>query len=205
MKRITRRPCLSCGSREKNLNCDTCVEHEVSAPATHTVASTIRRETREHLGQSAVTVALVGCGKQKMQQTSRACDMYTGQLFKLSYAHARNNVSVDDVFIISALHGLLDPFKEIAPYDLSINKLLISERDDWSNKIVRDIVDAYPLTRVRLVFYAGSAYVKPITNAARTHEDYWDMEDIMFGLDIFQRLAWLRGQERVFDKLHRES
>ena len=126
--------------------------------------------------------------------------MYTGQLFKLSYAHARRSVSIDDVLIVSALHGLLDPFQEIDYYDLSLNNLLLHERTDWANKVVDSIFMAYPLTRVRLVFYAGAAYIKPIVEAAYSQEGYWDMENPMEGLDLFQRLAWLRKEEKLLDK-----
>jgi hypothetical protein len=149
--------------------------------------------SREVTG-STLTVALVGCGKQKLQVRSKAHEMYVGQLFKLSFAHAKKNA--DDVLIISALHGLLSPYEEIDYYDLSLNKLLKSEREDWANKVVDELFMAYPLTRLRIVFYAGLTYIQPILESAYSQEGYWDIENPMEGLDLFQRLHWLREQER---------
>lgn len=123
--------------------------------------------------------------------------MYTGQLFKLAYAHALRNA--DDVHIISALHGLLSPFDEIDYYDLTLNKMLLSEQRAWADGVVDDLFMSYPLTRLRLVFYAGQAYIRPILEAAYQQSGYWDMENPMEGLDLFQRLRWLREEERKHD------
>lgn len=206
MKRIPRSPCRRCGTRGHTPGCSGCEGWKCALKGSE---ADLREYFEENQGidggledyatltGSAVTVALVGCGKQKLQVRSKARDMYTGQLFKLSYAHALRNA--DDVLIISALHGLLSPFQEIDYYDLALNKLLLNEQRDWANGVVDDLFMAYPLTRVRLIFYAGLAYIRPILEAAYQQDGYWDIENPMEGLDLFQRLQWLRNQEQEND------
>jgi len=204
MKKIPRPPCQQCGTRGFTHGCLGCAawkngrgvpSDRQAMPCRGIDGGMEDYGTQSSVG--AVTVALVACGKQKLQVRAQAKDMYIGQLFKLAYKHALN--TADDVHILSALHGLLSPFQEIDHYDLSLNKLLINEQRTWADGVVDDLFMAYPLTRIRLVFYAGQAYIRPILEAAYEQEGYWDMENPMEGMDLLRRLAWLREQEKNND------
>lgn len=67
----------------------------------------------------------------------------------------------DRWFILSALHGLLDPDKEIEPYELSLKSMSVQERKEWSEKII-DKLDAMRISRAfpirRIDFFCGLAY-----------------------------------------------
>ena len=145
-----------------------------------------------HTDVTPLTVALVGCGKKKRGIRCKAKDMYVGTLFRLAYTHAER--TADDVHILSALHGLLPPFTEIESYQLSINEMLHHEKQDWANGVVSDLFMFYPLTRLRLVFYAGQAYIRPILEAAHEQLSYWEIVDPLKGLDLFERIRWFKAQ-----------
>lgn len=141
-----------------------------------------------------LTVALVGCGKKKKKTRARACDIYTGTLFRLAYEYAER--TADDVHILSALHGLLPPFQEIESYELPMNRMLIHEQKEWGNSVVSDLFTFYPLTPLRIIFYAGLAYIRPILEAAVDQAGYWDMQMPLEGLDLFERIRWFREQAK---------
>lgn len=80
-------------------------------------------------------VALVGCGKAKADVPKPALQLYTGRLFRAAADFA--TATHDEVFIVSALHGLLAPEKEIAPYELTITGLAPEDRAAWGADVVR--------------------------------------------------------------------
>jgi len=140
-----------------------------------------------------LTVALVGCGKQKLEVRAKARDLYAGRLFRMSYEHAER--TSDDVLILSAKHGVISPFKEIDPYDLSINQMLIHHKHQWARWVISELIMLYPLTRLRIVFYAGQAYIRPILAEASEQEAYWDFCNPLEGLDLFERMAWFKAHK----------
>jgi hypothetical protein len=140
------------------------------------------------------TVALVGCGKMKAVTESGvpARDLYIGNPFRMSFRHARE--TSDDVHILSALHGLVDPSKLLAPYDYSMAQMFISDQRRWGVRILTELKAEYPLTPLRIIFYAGQHYVRPIMEAVTVELDYWSFENPLKGMDLFERLRWFKKQ-----------
>lgn len=140
------------------------------------------------------SVALVGCGKRKFATEAGvpAHQLYIGNPFRMSYAHAKE--TADDVLILSALHGLVEPTHRLAPYDYTMTQMLMSEQREWGINVVRALKVAYPLTPLRIIFYAGGHYVRPVVDALQPELGYWDYIDPLQGLDLFQRLAWFKAQ-----------
>ena len=78
----------------------------------------LRKQTQvEQLPQSIV---LVSCAAQKQETPMRAADLYTSPLFRRAreYAEAHGGAW----FILSALHGLLDPERTTAPYEFTLKE-----------------------------------------------------------------------------------
>lgn len=67
-------------------------------------------------------IALVGCGAQKLDHAAEAASMYVGPYFRSCYA-AADAIAPGQVWILSALYGLLRPWTLIRPYDLTIGQL----------------------------------------------------------------------------------
>jgi hypothetical protein len=147
------------------------------------------------------TVALVGCGKLKKPQTwppEAARDLYIGSLFKLSFRHAQ--AAADDVHILSALHGLVDPSTRLEPYDYSMAQMFVSAQRAWGVRVLTELKAAYPLTPLRIIFYAGQHYIRPIMEAVTVETSYWTFKNPLEGMDLFERLRWLKQQSGELDQ-----
>lgn len=144
-----------------------------------------------------IDVALVGCGKMKAVTESDlpASELYIGNPFKMAFRHAMQ--TADDVHILSALHGMIPPHKRLAPYDYSMTKMFISDQRKWGIRVLTELKAAYPLTLLRIIFYAGQDYVRPIMDAVTTETSYWAFENPLKGLGLFERLAWFKHQWAV--------
>ena len=71
---------------------------------------------------AAGPVVVIPCGAQKLDQPAPAGELYTSQHFQLTYRAARK-IAEDQgarVFILSALHGLIEPSTVLDPYDVKM-------------------------------------------------------------------------------------
>lgn len=129
-------------------------------------------------------VILVACCGPKLPDPSPAADLYVSDLFKKarSYAERRGRW-----FILSALHGLLDPSAVIAPYDVTLKKMPAAKRKEWGLK-VREQMEAAELIELPLVALAGADYVKPLVAAGL------EVAQPMKGYAIGKQLQWLKQQ-----------
>lgn len=67
---------------------------------------------------SSRTIALVACSAGKLATAAPARDLYTGHTFKLARAWAER--FADAWFILSALHGVVEPGQVLEPYDATL-------------------------------------------------------------------------------------
>ncbi len=72
-------------------------------------------------------IILIACVSQKGDKKAKAKDLYISQLFKSSFAFA-NRQNPDKIFILSALHHLLDIDKEIEPYNVTLSNVPKAKR-----------------------------------------------------------------------------
>ena len=106
-------------------------------------------------------LALISCGKAKLDHAAPARDLYTGGLFRAAVRHAE--AEYDDYRVLSAKWHLLRPDRVIEPYDVSMADLTASQRAVWGEVVSAQAICAWlPLrTRRRIVIdvFAGQAYV----------------------------------------------
>ena len=102
-------------------------------------------------------LVLVGCVKSKCDAPSAAKDLYDSPLWRSRRAYAERFGT--DWYILSAKHGLVDPEKTIAPYDLALTDLRAAERRTWSQKVLDDLAARVPELRGSTIeIHAGKAY-----------------------------------------------
>lgn len=106
------------------------------------------------------TLGLVSCTKRKQKYPCKASEMYSASdLFRKAYAYCNRNY--DQVAILSAKYGLLLPEDKIKPYDLTLNKMRVSEIRKWSEKVFNQIQKCLDLKEIYVVFFhAGVKYRK---------------------------------------------
>ncbi len=71
---------------------------------------------------AAGPIVVVPCGAQKRETAAPADQLYTSQHFRLTYRAACKVAEDQDarVFILSALHGLVEPSAVLEPYDIKM-------------------------------------------------------------------------------------
>ena len=82
----------------------------------------------------------------------------------------------DKIFIISALHHLLDLDKEIEPYDVTLSsvpkdkrkaglKILNSkEKKEWGKAVLEQLIKVADLKKDEFIILAGQSYIKPVAS-----------------------------------------
>jgi hypothetical protein len=129
-------------------------------------------------------VILVACCGPKLPDPSPAVDLYVSDLFKKARSYAERRGSW---FILSALHGLLDPSAVIDPYDMTLKTMSAAKRREWGQK-VREQMEKAGLIGLPLVALVGADYVTPLVAAGLT------IDEPMKGLRFGDRLRWLNKQ-----------
>lgn len=70
-----------------------------------------------------------------------------------TYAEAHS----DAWYILSAEHGLLHPTQVTAPYERTLNRMRIKERQAWAERVQTQLVTAIPIG-AHIVVLAGERY-----------------------------------------------
>ena len=130
------------------------------------------------------SIVLVACCGPKLAEPAPAADLYVSTLFKKARTYAERR---GRWFILSALHGLVDPATVIAPYDVTLKRMPAQKRREWGQK-VRQQMETAGLIGLRLVALAGADYVKPLTDAGLT------VAQPMRGKSIGKQLQWLNRE-----------
>ena len=103
-------------------------------------------------------IVLVGCVKTKRAARTAAKDLYRSPLWRCRRAYAAS-LGVP-WYILSALHGLLDPDRRIDPYELALTDLRAKARQAWSARVLAELRRRVPSMRDRLIeIHAGATYI----------------------------------------------
>lgn len=99
----------------------------------------IARLTRTRRARG-MRIALVACSKRKGPERAAASALYRGDLFRLAVADVEDRAAdVDAWFVLSALHRLVRPGRQLDPYDLSLGELGRAERASWAAEVLASI------------------------------------------------------------------
>ncbi len=136
---------------------------------------------------NAPVVYLISCVSQKRKQPCSARDMYVSNWFLKASGYAE--ASGCRWFILSAEYGLVDPDREIAPYEQTLNTMPVAERRAWAEVVSKQLAVAVPKLS-RAVVLAGERYreflVQYLIDRGAT------VSVPMLGLRIGEQLSWLR-------------
>ncbi|MGN6107084.1 MAG: DUF6884 domain-containing protein [Kofleriaceae bacterium] len=144
-------------------------------------------------------IGLVSCSSSKLNRAAKARDLYTSPLFRASLAYAERHCS--RVYVVSALHGLVELYQQLQPYNFQLGERRKTDRKQWASVIAARLIHRHG-REVPYVILAGALYANPISQELRTHDGYHDdgwrgARDIrapLRGMRIGERLSWLRQQ-----------
>lgn len=132
------------------------------------------------------TIVLLSCVSKKKNYETRAADLYDSTLFSYSLQYA-NKQKPDQIFILSALYGLIELDKVIQPYNLTLNDMSAAEKKKWSQMVLGQMT-AYKLNREQdlFIFLAGNNYRKYLLPYIRNYQIPLE------GLRIGEQLSFLK-------------
>ena len=137
-------------------------------------------------------VALVSCVKSKRDTPCEAADLYTSPLFRSLRRYAEANA--DEWYILSAEHGLLDPRTVIAPYEKTLNRMGVRDRNSWAETVQQQLIKVLP-AGAEVVILAGERYREGLIHflERRGFRVSVPLESLSFGKQL-QRLKALNDQ-----------
>lgn len=130
-------------------------------------------------------IYLVGCSKKKKPIESLAKDLYDSVLFRLIC----KELQYKHWYILSAKHGLLDPYTKIKPYDFTLSQLSIPDRISWSWDVFNGILEFY--SGEEIVILAGKMYREFLLPIFDEFEMPYSIP--MYGLGIGQQQSIIKN------------
>lgn len=132
-------------------------------------------------------IVLISCVSKKLDRKSTAENIYTSSLFKKNLIYAKS-LKPNQIYILSAKHGLLKLTDEIEPYNKTLNKMRTNEIKEWSKEVVNQLKSVTDLKNDEFTFLAGEKYRKYLL------PELSRVKIPMKGLKIGEQLQWLTKQ-----------
>jgi len=138
-------------------------------------------------------IILISCVKDKLKTPAKAKDLYISDLFKKSYKYAQL-LNPDNIFIISAKYGLLEPEHIIEPYDETLKTKSVAEIKEWSRKVIDALNEKTDLDKDEIIILAGSKYYKYLLPYIKNYK--LPLGTLPFG----SRLSFLKKQLEEYEQ-----
>lgn len=106
-------------------------------------------------------IILISCVSKKGDKKTKAKDLYESPLFVKSLAYGQK-LNPDKIYILSALHHLLDLDTEIEPYNLTLNNMTKSEKTNWGKIVIEQLQKIADIKNDKFIILAGQNYLTPI-------------------------------------------
>ena len=133
-------------------------------------------------------IGLVSCSAQKLDHAAPARELYCSPLFRASLRLAEHDC--DKVYILSALHHLVDLDCVIEPYDRVLSKMPKRARHVWGDHVADRILSRHD-RHDPIVLFAGYDYVMAVRHGMGG-TDQARISDPFKGMMIGERLSFLR-------------
>lgn len=119
-----------------------------------------------------------------MPHRAKVQDLYISPLFRLNLKYAWK-LKPDNIYVLSAKHGLLDLDTEIEPYNLTLNNMTSHHVQAWAQKVIIQIEECVDPRKDHFVLLAGQKYRKFLI------PHFFSYEIPMEGMTIGKQLQYL--------------
>ena len=153
---------------------------------------------------------LIQCSKSKLDHRAQAYELYDSDLFKKSLYYAWDHNCKEaietkeyaETLILSALHGVVDPFDRLDPYDVALCDMTKQDRVTWSLRVYHQLKTRFGFALPeKITFLAGVLYREHLEHLVREYDGV-KTEVPMKGLGIGQQKHWLMWEtERVREQI----
>lgn len=107
-------------------------------------------------------IVLISCVSQKTSYPARIKDLYTSPLFKKTWEYTVTFEKPKDIYILSALHGLIKWDTICEPYDKTLLDMSKEECLEWAKKVKAQMAITFlkdkKMEDYEFVLFAGSKY-----------------------------------------------
>jgi len=104
-------------------------------------------------------ICLISCVKSKNEGSHKAGELYCGQLYTGHLKYAKSlGFEENDIYILSAKHGLLSFNDIIEPYEKTLNNMKKSERNKWAKNTLNQIKSKFNILDTEFTILAGKNY-----------------------------------------------
>lgn len=138
-------------------------------------------------------LTLIGCGSAKQDEPAPASELYTSSYFAKKRTWGR---AWGDIVILSAKYGIVQPDREIPPYDQTLKDYSDDEAAAWADDVLADLPHEYDA----YVVLAGSDYVEPIRDGLEAVDG-----EVYFPFDatsgIGDQIGWLNDETTMPPKV----
>ena len=138
------------------------------------------------------TVVLVGCGKAKKDTKAKARDLYTSSYFQSKREFAE---TADEWYILSAEYRIVDPERELEPYDVTMTDYTSDEREYWAETVNTQAKWRFD-NDATVIVLAGRSYTDPL-------RDQPQFEDAIYPFDntsgMGKQMGWLADEQTTLD------
>lgn len=112
-------------------------------------------------------IVIIPCGGTKLPHAATAAELYTGSMFKDALRTARAMTAEDNIFILSAKHGLVALETMLEPYDLKMGQPGSVSLNTLRCQL-RDMYDSYYLHEYDMHTLLPRAYYEMLWAAVHT-------------------------------------
>ena len=129
---------------------------------------------------------LIGCGHTKRKTAAPARLIYTSDRFQTACESAETLGA--KYFILSGLHGLVEPEQILEPYDLDLDTLDTDKKSEWNAKVMaalRQVNDPG-----KLCILSAAAYSDPIVQSIASCKDMPPVSAPLAKIDERYHEAW---------------
>lgn len=102
-------------------------------------------------------IVIIPCGSKKRQHETRAENLYVGSYFKMNLKWAKSVTSDEQIYILSAKHGLLKLNQKIKPYEQYMGK-----PGSISIETLQKQILALNLVNKTIIALGGSNYINAL-------------------------------------------
>lgn len=107
-------------------------------------------------------VGLIACCKTKRPRPCQARELYVSPLFLAARRWISRPGRCDEWAILSAKHGLVDPARVLAPYELDLRRLSEEEKRQWVEQVQLAIRTRWEPTTTRFIAVLGRTYIRAL-------------------------------------------
>jgi hypothetical protein len=137
-----------------------------------------------------IRIAFVSCTKAKAPTAAAARDLYVSPLFRALRSYAERHS--DRWYVLSALHGIIEPNTIIEPYDVTLNRMSRADRMAWW-KLVRSQLPAVITEPAEVTLLAGMRY-REMLEPHLKREMHCEVNVPLHGRRLGEQLAWLKRE-----------